>query len=433
MKRYAICGVSNRAIKMYIEPMVNLYGDHCRPVGLLDPDPRRFEACRAACPQTRTTPVYGLEEFDLMVAETKPDAIIVAGTDNTHADYIVKALSCGLEVIVEKPMATTSADCRRVMEAERQSKGRVIVAFNYRYMPVHTCIKELLIEERIGRVTAIDLNWSIDTYHGASYFKRWNRLRRMSGGLSVHKSSHHFDLVHWWLGQAPVEVFAYGALHHYGPHGELNPVVREGRHCETCDDKPHCAYYMRWSSRSEASLPPDDHLGTLREGRHVVNYSGYRPDACIFDAEIDIEDTYSAIVQYEGGALLSYSISFSAPYEGYRLAISGTKGRIETTQYLAPARLPYPAPASTIDVIPLFGAKETIYPLRRAGGHGGGDPLLLEDLFLGDDPARNYEIASDARAGAYAVATGEAVWRSVKENRPMRLAELLGGSERSEP
>lgn len=425
MKRYAVCGVSNRAVKMYIEPIVNLFRVTCELVGLLDPDPRRFEVCRAACPQARIIPAYDGHAFERMVAETAPDVIIVTGTDHSHAGYILKALDRGLDVIVEKPMVTTSADCRRVLEAEGKSRGRVIVAFNYRYMPAHTTIKELLLEERIGRITAIDLNWSIDTYHGSSYFKRWNRLRRMSGGLSVHKSSHHFDLIHWWTGQTPCEVFAYGALNHYGPQGEFNPAAREGRHCGTCGDKPRCAYYMRWSSRGKEAMPPDDHLSTFGEGRHAANYSGYRPDACLFDTEIDIEDTYSATVKYDGGAILSYSVQFSAPYEGYRLSINGTKGRIETTQYSAPARVPYPVPEQTIDVIPLFGAKETIYPLRRAGGHGGGDPLLQEDLFLGRDPSRRYEIASGVRDGAYAVATGEAVWRSVQENRPIRLAELL--------
>ena len=65
-------------------------------------------------------------------------------------------------------------------------------------------------EGRLGRITSVDLNWYLDTYHGSSYFKRWNRRREMSGGLSIHKSTHHFDLVNWWIGQKPVEAFAYG-------------------------------------------------------------------------------------------------------------------------------------------------------------------------------------------------------------------------------
>jgi hypothetical protein len=60
----------------------------------------------------------------------------------------------------------------------------------------------------------------------------------------------------------------------------------------------------------------------------------------------------------------------------------------------------------------------------REGGHGGADPVLQEDLFLGPDPTRDYAILSGSLDGAYAVATGKAVWRSVKEHRPIRIEEL---------
>ena len=94
-------------------------------------------------------------------------------------------------------------------------------------------------------------------------------------------------------------------------------------------------------------------------------------------------------------------------------------------EFHAPSRVPFPTPVQTIDYFPLFGAKETIHVVSRKGGHGGGDPILLEDIFLGVDPNRSYEILSGALDGAYSVITGEAVWKSVKENRPIRIDELL--------
>src|SRR5699024_9050603 len=136
--------------------------------------------------------------------------IIVANKDDTHVNYIIQWLHHNLDVIVEKPMATTAHDCKRIIDAESTSEGDVTVTFNYRYSPIHTKIKELILEGKVGKITSIDLNWYIDTYHGSSYFQRWNRDREFSGGLSIHKSSHHFDLVNWWTGQKPVEAFAFG-------------------------------------------------------------------------------------------------------------------------------------------------------------------------------------------------------------------------------
>ncbi|UUZ90207.1 Gfo/Idh/MocA family oxidoreductase [Paenibacillus sp. P25] len=424
-KRYAVCGVSNRAIGMFIGPMLTTFAGTCEVVALLDIDPRRHEVCKSKYPQLADVKEYAPEEFDRMVEETKPDVILAVGRDDTHAGYIVRALEKDLDVLTEKPMATTGADCRRIMDAEARSKGKVTVTFNYRYAPIHTKIKEMVLEGKLGRITSVDLNWYIDTYHGSSYFKRWNRIREISGGLSIHKSSHHFDLVNWWIGQKPVEVFAYGALNYYGPDGELNPKREDGRYCGTCEVSQDCAYYTRWTTRSQTQSVKDDHLGTVRtEG---AAYSAYRPDACIYDSEINIEDTYAVTVKYDRGTLLSYSVNFSAPYEGYRLAINGTKGRLETMEYHAPSRTPFPTEVQTIDYFPLFGSKETIHVVQREGGHGGGDPVLLEDLFLGPDPARSYKILSGGEDGAYSIGTGEAVWRSVKENRPVRLDEVLSG------
>jgi hypothetical protein len=94
-------------------------------------------------------------------------------------------------------------------------------------------------------------------------------------------------------------------------------------------------------------------------------------------------------------------------------------------QYHSPKRVPFPVEEQTIDYFPLFGSKETIHVVPRSGGHGGGDPVLQEDLFLGPDPLRSYEILSGAEAGAYSVCTGEAVWKSVKANQPVRISDLL--------
>ena len=45
--------------------------------------------------------------------------------------------------------------------------------------------------------------WLLDTRHGADYFRRWHRNKNNSGGLMVHKATHHFDLVNWWMIPTP--------------------------------------------------------------------------------------------------------------------------------------------------------------------------------------------------------------------------------------
>lgn len=418
MKRCAIIGLSNRGIHMYAKAICEEFRDSAQLVALIDRDPLRFDICRGIVPATAGVPAYLSDDFDRMVCETKPDMLFVVGPDHTHAPHAIAGLRHDLDVVIEKPMTISAELAKEIMKAEGESKGRVIVTFNYRYSPVHRKVKEIILSGRLGRITHANLNWYLDTGHGASFFKRWNRKRERSGGLSITKACHHFDLLNWWIGDDPVEVFAHGALNYYGAQGPMNPRRVDGRHCSSCADRAHCAYEMRWDDK--------DRLKELT--RLHKSFTDYVPDACIFDSEINVEDTYTAAIRYSNGALVSYSSNWSLPYEGYSLAINGTLGRLETMEYHSPQRVPWTIPEKqVIDFYPLFGgSKETIQVLHTEGGHGGGDPLLLNEIFLGPDPAWDYEIQAGARAGLMAVAVGEGVWRSVKDGRPYSISELSG-------
>ncbi len=133
LKRFAVCGVSNRAIGMFIRPMVQTFADSCQLVGLLDSDQRRFDVCKSKVPGIAVVPEFRDDQFGQMLVKAKPDTIIVTSRDDTHVDYIVQALEHNLDVITEKPMATTAKDCQRIIEAEAKSLGKVTVTFNYRY------------------------------------------------------------------------------------------------------------------------------------------------------------------------------------------------------------------------------------------------------------------------------------------------------------
>ena len=429
-RRYVVCGVSGRAIGMWLKPIYQTFSSCAELVGMLDIDPMRFKICKKMLPETAEVPEYMPDEFDKMIAETKPDAVFVVSRDSFHAHYIIKALEKDLDVITEKPMTTNWEDAVKVCEAEKKSKGKVICTFNYRYAPQHRLIRELVRSGKVGRVTHVDLNWYIDIHHGSSYFRRWNRMRENSGSLSIHKSSHHFDLVNWWIGSPkPQIVHALGALNHYGANGPFNPSKKDGRHCSDCAERKKCAYKARWESRANRIAIKDDHLDFFDEKLGVL-YSPelYRPDMCIFDSEINIYDTFVVNVGYENGVVLNYSANFSTPYEGYRLAINGTHGRIEAEEWGGMGSQGFDCPrknANYVDYYPIFGTRERIDVNRGDGGHGGGDPLIQEDVFLGEDPDREYDILAKAKDGLYAIGIGDAVFKSIAEKRVIDISEPM--------
>lgn len=428
-KRYAICGVSNRAIFMYVKNMYEYFSDSAELVAMLDIDPARFEVCNEKVPQSKGVPTYLDTEFDKMLEEQKPDALIVVSMDCTHQHYIVEGLKRDLDVICEKPMTTNTADALKVLETEKKSKGKVICTFNYRYNPVHTKLKEMVLAGKIGRVTHVDLNWYIDIHHGASYFNRWNRMRENSGSLSIHKASHHFDLVNWWIDGIPQEVHAFGALNHYGPNGVFNPSKKDGRHCTGCPEKRKCAYQRRFTSRIQDGSFMDIHLAAFKDDKGKKAYSNYTPDMCIFDKAINIHDTFVANVRYKNGALLNYSANFSTPYEGYRLAINGTHGRLETTEFGGVGSQIitgyHEGGHQYIDYYPIFEGRERIHVPVGGGGHGGGDPKILQDIFLGEDPDRTYDILAKSVDGLRAISIGDAVYNSIVNGGVQDLTSFM--------
>lgn len=77
LKRFAVCGVSNRAIGMFIRPMVQTFADSCQLVGLLDSDQRRFDVCKSKVPGIAVVPEFRDDQFGQMLVKAKPDTIIV--------------------------------------------------------------------------------------------------------------------------------------------------------------------------------------------------------------------------------------------------------------------------------------------------------------------------------------------------------------------
>lgn len=411
---------------MFIDPILTTYSRHAELAGLLDKDKGRIESFN----KSRSSQVHGFtpDQFDKMVEQVRPDVIIVACQDSLHDEYVIKALQHDLDVISEKPLTTDQDKCLAIAKAAAESKGKVTVTFNCRYMPATTKIKELIVSGRLGRIVSLDLNWYLDTRHGATYFQRWHRQREYSGGLTLHKSCHHLDMVKWWLDQRPDEAFAFSALNFYGPKGVHNPLsasqTGDGRTCLSCDMRQRCPYYMQWHREEHRKGVTLDNLH-----EHVpaeTLYDNYVPRKCLFDPQINIEDTYGAVIRYDGGTIVSYTLNCSMPYEGYRLGITGTEGRIDYTEFHGAQGLPFPYPdhAPPVEFTPLFGGRETIEIINRGGSHGGGDPLLLDELFAGPDPLAPVPRNATLRDGIDAVLTGVAVYTAGLENRPVSIRDM---------
>jgi predicted dehydrogenase len=403
-KRLALVGTGSRGSSMWGADLVDGYADVVEHVGLFDTNGRRARAAQAII--GTTAPVFG--EFDTMLRESRPDAVVVATVDATHAQYVVRALDLGFDVYSEKPLCTDETQCQAILDAARRSGKTVTATMNARHAREAKKVKALLMEGAIGDVVSVDFHEYLDTSHGADYFRRWHRFRKNSGTLLCHKASHHFDLANWWLASDPVEVSARGDLRVYGKNGAVR-----GTNCRPCPHRTTCPF--AWD--------------VTRDPTYVKLYveceseDGYLRDGCVFDERIDIYDTMSVAIRYANRAVVTYTASTFLPYEGQSVSFNGTRGRLD---YFDMGGGGYER--REIRLTRQFRRSEVVtdLPAERAGGHGGADGSLHDLLFRNEPATDPLGLRADLRAGALASLVGIAARHSIDRGGvPLRLHDLV--------
>lgn len=431
--RYALVGSGSRA-QMYLDAIATAHSDVADLVAWTDTNPGRLEWSEGQHAALGSPARFAPDKLAEAVREHAVDRVIITSPDFTHADYIVQALEAGADVVVEKPLTTNEDGVRRIAEAVQRTGREVIITFNYRYSPRNSELKRVIESGEIGEVTSVHFEWVLDTAHGADYFRRWHRNKEMSGGLLIHKASHHFDLVNWWINDVPARVFASGGLRFYGAENAsrrgLGPRPSRGT-----TDSP---------LRDEFSL--DLRTDPVWTGLYLEqeHHDGYLRDRDVFDADITIEDNLSLVVDYARGGSMSYSLNAHSPWEGYNVAVNGTLGRAELTvvergtvlvdeegrTVVDPSARPdlvaddATRPVSDRLVVQRHFAPAREIPIPVAlGGHGGGDAVLLGDVFAGPgaDPLGRTADWSD---GVRGMIVGLAGNRSLQSGQAVRIADL---------
>ncbi|AEI41137.1 Gfo/Idh/MocA family protein [Paenibacillus mucilaginosus] len=422
-KTYALVGTGGRAAFFY-KAIVSDFKETSQLIAFCDVNQTRMNYANKQITDLGAEPVptYKAHEFDRMIGETKPDVVIVTSVDRTHHTYIIRAMELGCDVMTEKPMTVDEDKCQEILDAVKRTGRQLRVTFNYRYSPHNTKIRELIEDGVIGDVHSVHFEWLLNTKHGADYFRRWHRDKRNSGGLLVHKSTHHFDLVNFWLNTQPQTVFALGDLMFYGKENAEKRGVTEFYQRATGSKNAENDHFALHLDKNESLK------GMYLDAEHE---DGYQRDQSVFGEGISIEDTMGVMVQYKNRAILTYNLYAYAPWEGFRVAFNGTKGRIEMevveSSYVnsgGDQALEGAVVGKKIIVHPIFEAPYEVQVKEGKGGHGGGDPVLLNDLFGTPEPDRFNRAASHVD-GAMSILTGIAGNRSLRTGQPVRVSELV--------
>lgn len=424
-KRYAIVGTGGRS-SLYSDALLGPYRDSGDLVAFCDTNQTRMDYYNRLFGERygiRPIPTYKADRFADMVAAEKPDVVIVTSIDRTHHLYIIRALELGCDAISEKPMTTDENKCKEIFDAIRKTGKTLRVTFNYRYAPSRTKVKDLIDKDTIGKITSVHFEWLLNTRHGADYFRRWHRDKINSGGLMVHKSTHHFDLVNWWLGASPETVFGFGNMAFYGVENAegrgVTQFYHRGTGVQNVNDDPFLLDMLQ--------------IKELKELYYDAEHEdGYMRDLSVFSSGISIEDTANVLVRYTNGAQMSYSLTAYSPWEGFRVAINGTKGRIE----LEEVEKPYvnsaggssgegETEARKLVVCPLWDLPYEVELEEGKGSHSGGDVVMLNDIFGIDASKDVFNRSATHIDGARSILTGIAANKSFATGLPVRVSDLF--------
>jgi len=367
----------------------------------VDPNPLRLKAAVKGLGVAARCYATSKELFK----KERPDGVIITSPDHTHEENCLTAITNGVPVLVDKPMATTSAGCLRIIEASNKAKVPVSVGFNLRHIAVLHMTKQLIADGRIGRLMLIE---NKEFYGGGrTYMSRWNRKYKLSGGLWVHKGSHDFDIFNWWNADGvPIRVAAFAGVNALRPDkipfkvGKNKPV---GPYCGECA-------YLKTCPDAYPLLP-----GVIIHSAEIAKADGYRPDLCMYISDKDTHDNGISIVEYDNNVRASHLECFIANFSDRRYTVVGDRGILELS-------LEKP---TEILFRPRWGSEDLIIhvPPMGEGGHGGSDPNLLETFLTSLRTGATG--SSTALDGIRSVAVGEAAEISWRNHRMVDIRDLV--------
>lgn len=402
--RFIIAGTGNRGLGCFAKGLLGWqtkgvpeFPARAELAALVDTNLTRGRACAREV-KLPDLPVH--RSVAAAQKQVSADWCIVATPDFTHRAVVVEALQAGLNVLVDKPLATSAWECDAILEAMETTGRQVIVGHNMRYSDWTLKAAQLVRAGAIGQVLQVEAAEVLDYSHGGDYFHRWHSDFSKSAGLLTHKCCHHLDVICWILDDEPVEVSAWGARSFYRERADLD----HGERCTECGiaaDCPHFYDMDRWDGVHR------------RIYKDAEAEDGYIRDRCVFSERHTINDHETLNVRFAGGTLVSFTMLAFAPKEYCYFNFTGTRGRMEMQ-----SRKP------NLRVVGHDGQAEEVSFERERGehGHGGADVRLIADILglAGSHPLQRAHPAEARRA----VLIADLANRSIAAGgRPVRADE----------
>ena len=366
MKKFTIIGLGNRGFSCFGVGILNKHGKGqpefpglAELSSLVDSNHAR---AKVAAVELEIPDIPIFDDVAKAQQARPADWAIVTTPDFTHGRVVCDALGAGLNVMVDKPLATSVMECNAIIDKMNETGKQVIVGHNMRYQQNVLAACELLRAGKVGEIISVEATEALDYNHGGDYFHRWHSDFSKSAGLLNHKACHHLDILNWMINDEPVAVSAMGSRTFYRPRPDLD----HGERCSECnisDECPHFFDFDKWDGYRRRIYKDAEHE------------DGYKRDLCCFSDRHTVNDHEVLNIEYKSGILATFTLLTFAPKEHWYFYVTGTEGRLEVG-VTSDGAGPY------LRVINKDGTIEEVDYEREAGehGHAGADVRLIADL-----------------------------------------------------
>ena len=309
---------------------------------------------------------------DLLSQEKMADCAFVCTMDDDHTAPAIRAMELGYDVLLEKPMSNTEEECRAIVDAAKQTGRMLTVCHVLRYTPFYMTLKRLIDEGQIGEVTTINQIENVGYWHQAHSFVRGNwRTVREPSPMILQKSCHDMDIILWLMGKDCRKVHSFGSLRHF--NAENAPAGAPERCLDGCPHESSCPYYApKLYMNMELTGWPVDVITTDLSpvGRRKALEEGPY-GRCVYRCDNDVVDRQVVNLEFEGGAVATFTMTGLSADFCRQIKIFGTQGQIEANMGTGQI------------VLHRFWEEKQIIPLdmgMEASGHGGGDFGIMRDF-----------------------------------------------------
>jgi len=163
---------------------------------------------QAALYHVPSSSIYSYENFDDIRHNKEIDAVYIALPNSMHAEYTIRAAKAGKHVLCEKPMATSLADCHRMIDACRDANVKLMIAYRCQYHPLHLKAIELIRSGAVGQVQAIESAFGFDIQP-----REWRLNKKMAGGGPlVDVGIYCLNAARYLTGENPVDFKAIASV-----------------------------------------------------------------------------------------------------------------------------------------------------------------------------------------------------------------------------